>query len=485
MPSPSRATVVIPPRRAFLADLGLGFTGLALGAMFARDGVGSPAAWTPPDGRPHFAPKAKSVIWLFMNGGVSHLESFDFKPEITKHAGKTIGETPYADVQNPAKLALERAPVPDANGLQRNVLFPLQAGFRRHGQSGMEISDLFPHTARNADRIAVVRSMWTTDSNHGAQTQFHTGRHMLDPAQPTLGGWVHYGLGSINDELPQFISIGFREYWNRKDGLYLGPAHDAVPLRIDPANPLDFGRPERPFSPEAQSIGFDLVGQLDRATAVEYPDDPATAARIASYELAHSMQQSVPAVVDFADETEETKRLYGLDLPHCRDFGMQLLAARRFVERGVRFIQIQHGGGGAGAWDAHGGLKANHSSLALAVDQPIGGLLEDLARRGLLDDTIVLFATEFGRTPGTQGSDGRDHHPFAFSVWMAGGGIKGGTVHGATDELGFHAVEDRHYVTDIHATILKQLGLDSRTLEIPGRRRLAIDHGTPIDAILG
>ena len=478
-------TAFNPPRRAFLADLGLGFTGLALGAMFARDGLGSPEVWTPPDGSPHFAPKAKSVIWLFMNGGVSHLESFDFKPEITKHAGKTIAETPYADVQNPAKLALERAPVPDANGLQRNVLFPLQTGFRRHGQSGMEISDFFPHTARNADRIAVVRSMWTTDSNHGAQTQFHTGRHMLDPAQPTLGGWVHYGLGSINDELPQFISIGFREYWNRKDGLYLGPSHDAVPLRIDPANPLDFGRPERPFSTQAQSIGFDLVGQLDRATAVEYPDDPATAARIASYELAHSMQQSVPKVVDFADETEETKRLYGLDLPHCRDFGMQLLAARRFVERGVRFIQIQHGGGGAGAWDAHGGLKANHSGLAMAVDQPIGGLLEDLARRGLIDETIVLFASEFGRTPGTQGSDGRDHHPFAFSVWMAGGGIKGGVVHGATDELGFHAVEDRHYVTDIHATILKQLGLDSRKLEIPGRKRLAIDHGTPIDAILG
>jgi hypothetical protein len=484
MPSPTRPEIVMPPRRAFLADLGLGFTGLALGAMLARDGVGSPAEWTPPDGRPHFAPKAKSVIWLFMNGGVSHLESFDHKPEITKHAGKTIAETPYADVQNPAKLALERAPVPDANGLQRNVLFPLQTGFRRHGQCGMEISDFFPHTARNADRIAVVRSMWTTDSNHGAQTQFHTGRHMLDPAQPTLGGWVHYGLGSINDELPQFISIGFREYWNRKDGLYLGPAHDGVPLRIDPANPLDFGRPERPFSSQSQSIGFDLVSRMNRATAVEYPNDPATAARIASYELAHSMQRSVPAVVDFTDETEETKRLYGLDLPHCRDFGMQLLAARRFVERGVRFIQIQHGGGGAGAWDAHGGLKANHSGLALAVDQPIGGLLEDLARRGLLDETIVLFASEFGRTPGTQGSDGRDHHPFAFSVWMAGGGIKGGTDHGATDELGFHAVEDRHYVTDIHATILKQLGLDSRKLEVPGRRRLAIDHGSPIDAIL-
>ena len=189
-------------------------------------------------------------------------------------------------------------------------------------------------------------------------------------------------------------------------------------------------------------------------------------------------------MLDFSGETAETKALYGLDLPHCREFGTQLLAARRFAERGVRFIQIQHGGGGAGEWDAHSGLKANHEKQSRAVDQPIGGLLEDLHRRGLLDDTLVLFATEFGRTPGSQGSDGRDHHIFAFSVWMAGGGMKQGVVHGVTDELGFHAVENRHYVTDIHATILKQLGLDSRTLEIPGRKRLAIDHGVPIDAII-
>jgi hypothetical protein len=471
-------------RRAFLSDLGLGFTGLALGAMLHRDGVASSAVWTPPDGKPHFPPKAKSVIWLFMNGGVSHMESFDPKPEITKYAGKSIAETPYADVQSPEKLAKERAPVPDANGQQRNILFPLQVGFKKHGQSGIEVSDWFPHTARNIDKIAVIRSMWTTDSNHGAQAQFHTGRHMLDPVQPTLGGWVHYGLGSLNDNLPQFISIGTREYWNKKDGHYLGPAHDAVPLRIDPANPLDFGRPERPFPREAQEIGFDLVEHLNGLTGVEYPNDPATAARINSYELAFRMQRSVPQVVDFADETEETKKLYGLDLPHCKEFGSQLLAARRFVEQGVRFIQIQHGGGGAGAWDAHGGLKANHQKLSLAVDQPIGALLEDLDRRGLLDETIVIFCTEFGRTPGSQGSDGRDHHPFAFSVWMAGGGIKRGVVHGATDELGFHAVEDRHYVTDVHATILKQLGLDSRKLEIPGRKRLVIDHGTPIDAII-
>ena len=473
-----------PPRRTFLADMGMGFTGLALGAMLHSDGFTREASWTPPNGLPHFPAKAKRVIWLFMNGGVSHMESFDPKPMISTYGGKTINETPYADVQNADKLAIERAMAPDANGQQRNTLFPLQVGFKRHGQSGIEVSDWFPHIAKNIDRIAVVRSMWTTDSNHMAQTQFHSGRNMLDGEFPTLGAWVHYGLGSLNDNLPQFISIGTREYWNKKDGLYLGPAQDAVPLRIDPSNPLDFGKPELPFSREAQAVGFDLIESLNRQTAVEYPNDPATAARVASYELAFRMQRSVPEVLDFSGETAETKALYGLDLPHCREFGTQLLAARRFAERGVRFIQIQHGGGGAGEWDAHSGLKANHEKQSRAVDQPIGGLLEDLHRRGLLDDTLVLFATEFGRTPGSQGSDGRDHHIFAFSVWMAGGGMKQGVVHGVTDELGFHAVENRHYVTDIHATILKQLGLDSRTLEIPGRKRLAIDHGVPIDAII-
>jgi len=295
---------------------------------------------------------------------------------------------------------------------------------------------------------------------------------------------VHYGLGSLNDNLPQFISMGTREYWNKRDGHYLGPAHDAVPLRIDPANPLDFGKPERPFSVGAQGLGMDLVKNLNALRGVEYPQDPALAARVASYELAFRMQSSVPEVLDFSKETAQTKALYGIDQPHCRDFAMQLLAARRFVERGVRFIQIQHGGGGAGAWDAHGGLKTNHTKNALAVDQPIGALLEDLEQRGLLDETIVVFATEFGRTPGSQGSDGRDHHIFGFTVWMAGGGLKRGVVHGATDEIGFHAVENRHYVTDIHATILHQLGLDSRQLEIPGRKRLAIDHGNPITEII-
>ena len=462
----------------------MGFTGLALGAMFSRDGVAGAYDWSPPTGVPHFPPKAKNVIWLFMNGGVSHVESFDPKPMLSKFAGKTIAETPYSEVQDPRKLALERLVVPDGNGNQRNTIYPLQVGFRKHGQSGIEVSDWFPHIARNVDKISIIRSMYTTDSNHGAQTQFHSGRHMVDGSYPTLGAWVHYGLGSLNDNLPSFVSIGTREYWNNKDGHYLGPAHDAVPLRISPANPLDFGRPERPFSERSQLIGHNLVHELNVLRGVEHPKDTALAARIASYELAYRMQRSMPEVLDFSAETEETKVLYGLDQGHCREVGSQMLAARRLVERGVRFVQIQHGGGGAGAWDAHGGLKANHSKLALQVDQPVGALLVDLERRGMLEETLVVFATEFGRTPGTQGVDGRDHHIFGFSVWMAGGGIKGGMVHGATDELGFHAVENRHYVTDIHATILRQLGLDSRKLEIPGRKRLEVDHGKPIAEII-
>jgi hypothetical protein len=471
---------LLPTRRTFLS----GFASLAVGAMLHRDGIAREGDWAPPDGRPHFTPKAKSVIWLFMNGGVSHVESFDPKPMLTKYAGKNIAETPFADVQNPKKLAIERLVVPDANGNQRKTLYPLQIGFRKHGQSGIEISDWFPHIAAQVDRLAIVRSMWTTDSNHGAQTQFHSGRHQNDGDFPTLGAWVHYGLGSLNDELPQFISIGSREYWNKKDGHYLGPAHDAVPLRVDPDNPLDFARADRPVSPGARAVRLALLEDLNRQRASRSPRDAALAARIASYELAFRMQRSVPEAVDFRQESDETKTLYGLHLPHCRDFGMQMLAARRLVERGVRFIQIQHGGVGAGAWDAHSALRSNHEANAKAVDRPIAALLMDLNRRGLLEETLVVFATEFGRTPGSQGSDGRDHHIFGFSVWLAGGGIKGGVVHGATDEIGFHAVENRHYVTDIHATILKQLGLDSHRLEIPGRKRLDIDHGNPIDAII-
>ncbi|MBI3874811.1 MAG: DUF1501 domain-containing protein [Verrucomicrobia bacterium] len=471
-------------RRDFLFRSGLGFGGMALGAMLARDGFASDGAWQPPTGVPHFTSRAKSVIWLFMRGGVSHMESFDPKPALTQYAGKTFDETPFKGVNDPEKRKRVRVVVVnDANGQQRNKIYPLQIGFQKGGKSGIEVSDFFPHLRECVDDIAIIRSMWTTDDNHGAQVQFHSGRHMLDTPGPTIGAWINYGLGTLNENLPQFINMGQR-FFDTRDGHYLGPAYDAVPLKIDPREPLAYARPEADVSSVEQEIQFDLVGKLDRLAAAKNPGDVNLAARIKSYELAFRMQMAVPEVLDFTKESDATRKLYGFEDAATRPFAQQLLAARRMVERGVRFVQIQHGEGAAGAWDAHGGLKANHTNLSRQVDLPIAGLLRDLKSRGMLDETIVVFATEFGRTPGSQGSDGRDHHPYGFSVWMAGGGIKGGIVHGATDELGFHAVEDAHYITDVHATLLRQLGLDAHKMEVPGRKRLEMDFGEVIRDIL-
>jgi hypothetical protein len=481
-------------RRSFLADLGMGFTGLALGSLLHRDGIlrADSLRWSPPDGKPHHPPRARSVIWLFMVGGTSHMESFDPKPELNKYAGMTIGETPHKDALSASHLMNLRIHVPnDANGHIRHKIYPLQVGYRKYGQSGLTMSDWWPHVGACADDLAVVRSMWTTDNNHGAQLQFHTGRHVLEGAHPTIGSWVHYGLGSLNDNLPQFVVLGTPIAdccggAHAHGSHYLGPEHNGVRMNADPNNPLPFASPGADKFVEEQQAEFDLLGRLNRLAGIEYPDDPALRARIKSYELAFRMQTAVPDLFRFEQEAEATRKLYGLNHEVTRPFGQQCLAARRMVERGVRFVQIFHGSnGGAGAWDAHGNLKRGHGTLCAQVDKPIGGLLQDLKQRGLLDETIVVWGTEFGRTPGAQGADGRDHHPFGFSVWLAGGGIKGGIVHGATDELGFHAVEKRQYITDLHATVLHQLGLDSRRLEVPGRKRLEIDYGKPIREILG
>ena len=471
-------------RRSFLGDIGTGLAGVALSSMLARDSQGAEKGWHPPDGQPHFKPKARSVIWLFMRGGLSHMESFDNKPALTKYAGKSIQETPFADVQNPERLKKARKTVVnDANGQQRNKIFPLQIGFKKYGQSGIEVSDWFQNIGRVIDDVAVIRSMWTTDDNHGAQMQFHTGRHMLDGRFPSIGSWVNYGLGSLNEDLPQFIVMGPRTQ-AYDVGKYLGPAYDAVPMKVDPANPLAFANPQLDLSRNEQQLEFDLIRRLNQRSAEKNPDDEALRARTKSYELAFRMQMAVPKVINFDDETAETKKLYGLDNATTKPFGMQLLSARRFVQKGVRFIQVMHGTGAAGAWDAHSNLKSNHGKLAAQVDLPIAGLLTDLKRQGLLKETIVVFATEFGRTPGSQGSNGRDHHIFGFSVLMAGGGIKGGITHGSTDEIGFHAVEHPHYVTNVHATLMQQLGLDARRLEVPGHKRLELDFGNPMREII-
>jgi hypothetical protein len=479
-------------RRAFLADVGMGFTGLVLGSMLFQDGVAqadAPAKGTPP-GQPQFPPKAKRVIWLFMVGGTSHMESFDPKPELNKYAGKTIAESPYAETLNSPFLKENlREFVPGLHVVHPQI-FPLQTGYRKWGQSGLEITDWWPRVGAAADDLAIVRSMWTTDNNHGAQLQFFTGRHALEGGYPTIGSWVHYGLGTLNENLPQFVVLGtpLADCCGGQMGHganYLGPEHNGVRLNVDPKNPLPFASPGTDRYQEEQKAEFELGGRLNRIAGVRYPEDPVMRARIKSYELAFRMQTAIPEVVRFDGESDETRRLYGLDQEVTRPFGEQCLLARRLVERGVRFVQIFHGSnGGAGAWDAHSNLKNGHTALCAQVDTPIGGLLADLKRRGLLDDTLVVWATEFGRTPGAQGADGRDHHPYGFSVWLAGGGVKGGIAHGATDELGFHAVENRHYVTDIHATVLHQLGLDPRRLEIPGRKRLEVDFGAPIKEIL-
>jgi hypothetical protein len=378
--------------------------------------------------------------------------------------------------------------IPDLVKLQTKI-YPLQNTYQKHGQSGIEVSDWWPRVGACIDDVAVIRSMWTTDNNHGAQFQFHTGRHILEGNNfPSIGSWVHYGLGSLNENLPQFVVLGEPESccltW-ANTASYLGPEHSGVRLDVDPKKPLPFALPESAMFKEEQEGEFALLADLNRLVGVEYPNDPVLQARIKSYELAFRMQMAVPDVLGFKEETDSTRTLYGLDQELTRPFGQVCLTARRLVERGVRFVAIFQGGdGAAGAWDAHSNLKKSYETLTQKVDKPIAALLQDLKQRGLLNETVVVWGTEFGRTPGAQGANGRDHHPYGFSAWMAGGGIKGGLAHGSTDEIGFHAVENRHYVTDIHATVLHQLGLDPRKLEVPGRKRLDIDFGHPISEII-
>ena len=474
-------------RRAFLKDMGLGFGSVALASLLQRE-----AAAAADSGEQAIVPKAKNVIWLFMIGGTSHLESFDPKPMLTRYAGKTIAETPFGDVLESPFLDNERVVAFDPNnGFVRKTCYPLQVGFQKRGESGLEISDWWPHVGDCADELCVVRSMWTEDSNHGAQLQFHTGRHRVDGFFPTIGSWVSYGLGSLNENLPEFVVLGTpladccggREAHRAN---YLGPQYDGVPLEVESKASMPYLAPEQGTYIEEQRQQLDLLRHLNQFTAQQNPDDEAILARIRAYELAFRMQTAVPTVVDLNRETRVTQDAYGLHESETQVFGRQMLTARRLVEQGVRFVQVYHGNnGGAGNWDAHQGLKRGHAKQCRQVDQPIGALIKDLKQRGMLDDTLVVWATEFGRTPGSQHGDGRDHHPYGFSIWMAGGGLKGGITHGATDELGFHAVEHRHYVTDVHATLLYQLGLAPRSMEIPGRKRLERDFGKPILDIMG
>lgn len=491
---PSRPHCARIQRRTFLADVGLGCAGLALGSLLAQDGVvrGNESELSvPPDGHPHFTPRAKNVIWIFLSGGYSQLETFDPKPALNQHAGKTYDET---GLDNPQKSPLFQERSRSVVGTDRDLytrIFPLQVGYQKHGRAGIEVSDWLPHLANCVDDMSIVRSMYTTDNDHNAEFQMHHGRHSLDERQPVIGSWVHYGLGSLNENLPQFIFLGEYKDTRVKQNFhpdYLGPKHGGIQLSLDPNNPLPFATRAGDILAREQQNEFEFVHELNELAAVEYPDDAQLRARIKAYELAYRMQQSVPEALNLAQESQETQSLYGIDQETTSLYGRRCLAARRLAERGVRFTLVYLSD--YGEWDSHQDLKNLHARSCMRIDKPVAGLLKDLKRRGLWDETLVVFCTEFGRTPAVQdgrfapAATGRDHHPHGFTVWFAGAGIKQGFVHGATDELGFHAVEQPHYVTDIHATVLHLLGLDPRRLAIPGRKRLAVDYGTPIHAIM-
>lgn len=478
-------------RRTFLADCGMGITGLALGSLLQQDGVSrasEEAAWSPPTGKPMFEPTAKSVVWIFLSGGYSQLETFDPKPALNKYAGKTFQETPFADpLKSPVHDKRSRSVIEKVREKYAKI-FPLQIGWKKHGESGIEVSDWLPHMASCVDDMCFVRNMWTTDNDHAAENQIHTGRHKLDETQPSVGAWVTYGLGSLNENLPQFLVLGGPTRSDTRasfDSYYLGQKFSGIPLGVRSKNPLPYGSRSADILAEEQRNEFELGGKLNRLAAVEYPEDESVRARIRSYELAFRMQTAVPEAVSLDSETRETQQLYGLDDSNTKVAGQRMLAARRLVERGVRFVHVYPSP--YGVWDSHKALRMNHGTQTAKIDKPVAGLLKDLKRRGLLDSTLVVFCTEFGRTPAVEersgGTDGRDHHPHGFTVWFAGAGIKRGYVHGSTDELGFHADGDGHYITDIHATVLNRMGLDGRRLEVPGRKRLDIDHGQPITDI--
>ena len=440
MSSPPRPPL---PRRELLIRAGSGFGALAATGLLGGAALGSansPLAARPP----HHRPRARAVISLFMHGGPSQLDTFDPKPLLARYAGQTLPAS-YGD------LDLEFTKTSTAT-------------FSRHGESGLEISDLFPRLAAHADRLAVVRSCHHTEFNHSpALYLVHGGNRQM--GRPSLGAWCTYGLGSEADDLPGYVVM--------RDGPlkggpltygcgFLPAAHQATELRTAGAPILHLAKPESARTVDTRAV-LDLARDLNLRHAADRAGDDALSARIATAELAFRMQAAAPEAIDLTRETADTHRLYGLDHADTRSFGSQCLVARRLVERGVRFVQLYHGGGNTG-WDTHGNNDGQHRINARQTDQPIAALLHDLAARGLLDTTLVLWGGEFGRTPTSEGADGRDHSPYGFTVWMAGGGVRGGTVHGATDDFGFRAVENPTPIRDLHATILHLLGLSHEEL---------------------
>ncbi len=375
---------------------------------------------------PHFPARAHSVIFLFMHGGPSHLETFDPKPELQRLAGQPLPAS-FGAVATRRKVA-------------HNPLLATRRPFRKYGQSGIEISDFLPYTALCADDLAVIRSCWADSVNHPqAVYEMNTGSILM--GKPSLGSWVSYGLGTENQDLPAFVVLpdpagGIKGGPPAYGAGFLPASHQGTLMRGGPSPILDLQTPEG-VSPAAQRDVLELIGRLNAHHLDEHDHDGELEARIQAYELAYRMQSAAPDAVDLSRESEETKRLYGLDEARTAEFGIRCLLARRLIERGVRFVQLYSGD--VNGWDAHDDVETNHRVMCGRTDKPIAGLLKDLKRRGLLGSTLVIWGGEFGRMPMSESGKGRDHNPHGFCYWMAGGGVKGGTIHGATDEVGLRA----------------------------------------------
>lgn len=441
-------------RRRFLANGGAGFAGLAASVLlneFRASADDAARLADTPVGLPVFPATAKSVIFLFMEGGPSHIDLFDPKPLLNQLAGQPLPGS-FGDVIT-------------AMGESRSPLLGSKRRWRQHGESGTWVSDWLPHTARCADDIAVIRSCWADGINHSSGVcQMNT--CSLLGGRPSLGAWVSYGLGTENQNLPAFIVMQ-----DTKTSVVNGPRnwsagfmpamYQGVRLQ-ETSSPIPNLNPPEGTSLTRQQNKLRMLGKLNSSFADEHPEQTELEARIASYELAFRMQAHAPETVAIESETSETQSLYGLDRKETATFGRMCLMARRLVERGVRFVQLYHGAGSK--WDAHSGIEANHSGLCQASDQPVAALLQDLKQRGLLDQTLVIWGGEFGRTPMSEKGNGRDHNPTGFTMWMAGGGVRGGQTIGATDELGLRAVQDRLHVHDLHASILHLMGINHREL---------------------
>ncbi|MFO1046230.1 MAG: DUF1501 domain-containing protein [Planctomycetaceae bacterium] len=455
MPHESATTAAMSvSRRSFLSQAGGGFGMVALASLLANDCVGQAAenlAVADKNPAPHFSPRVKRVIWLFMHGGPSHVDLFDPKPDLIRLAGQPLPES-FGAVMTRRKVA------------ENPLLKPLMP-FVRRGESGLEVSEFLPRIASHADDLCVIRSMHGDSVNHPQSVyQMNTGSILM--GRPSVGSWVSYGLGTENQDLPAFVVLpdpgggvkGGPPAWGCG---YLPTNYQGVTMRPGP-QPILHLRPQAQISPAQQRSTLDLIQQLNRDHLEARDQDDELSARLRAYELAYRMQSAAPALVDLSGETAETQSLYGLDQKETQDFGRRCLLARRMIERGVRFVQVYSGD--TNGWDAHSDVMKNHTQMCRATDQPVAALLTDIKRRGLWDDTLIIWGGEFGRMPMSEQGTGRDHNPWGYSVWLAGGGVKGGMAYGATDAVGLRAAENPVHIRNFHATLLHLLGLDPQSL---------------------